>query len=121
MTQVFLHPDGDIRDVEGEIMAPLVYVSREKRPGHEHNKKAGAMNALVRASALITNRPFVMNLDCDHYVNNSDALREVTVLSASIMVDILLQCHDDTKFCTKIRGQKGNGKTHITYLPCSIG
>lgn len=88
MMQVFLHPDGDIRDVEGEIMTPLVYVSREKRPGHEHNKKAGAMNALVRASALITNGPFVMNLDCDHYVNNSDALREVTILSDSIMVDI---------------------------------
>ena len=26
----------------------LVYVSREKRPGYDHNKKAGAMNALVR-------------------------------------------------------------------------
>ncbi|KAK8939931.1 Cellulose synthase-like protein D4 [Platanthera guangdongensis] len=29
----------------------LVYVSREKRLGYDHNKKAGAMNALVRASA----------------------------------------------------------------------
>jgi cellulose synthase A len=25
-----------------------VYVSREKRPGFQHHKKAGAMNALVR-------------------------------------------------------------------------
>lgn len=25
----------------------LVYISREKRPGYNHHKKAGAMNALV--------------------------------------------------------------------------
>lgn len=73
--QVFLHPDGDTRDVEGGVLPLLVYVSREKRPGHEHNKKAGAMNALLRASALITNGSFMLNLDCDHYVNNSQALR----------------------------------------------
>ncbi|XP_078436531.1 cellulose synthase-like D5 [Wolffia australiana] len=54
----------------------LVYVSREKRPGYDHNKKAGAMNALVRASAIMSNGPFVLNLDCDHYVHNSAALRE---------------------------------------------
>ena len=59
---------------------PQVYLSREKRLDHEHNKKAGAMNALVRASALITNGSYVMNLDCDHYVNNSEALREVSIL-----------------------------------------
>jgi hypothetical protein len=53
----------------------LVYVSREKRPGYEHNKKAGAMNALVRASAVMSNAPFVLNLDCDHYVHNPAALR----------------------------------------------
>lgn len=34
------------------------------------------MNALMRASALLTNAPFVLNLDCDHYVNNSKAMRE---------------------------------------------
>ncbi|RRT48480.1 hypothetical protein B296_00036148 [Ensete ventricosum] len=54
----------------------LVYVSREKRPGYDHNKKAGAMNALVRASAIMSNGPFILNLDCDHYVYNSQALRE---------------------------------------------
>lgn len=53
----------------------LVYVSREKRPGHDHQKKAGAMNALTRASALLSNSPFILNLDCDHYINNSQALR----------------------------------------------
>ncbi|XP_010518918.1 PREDICTED: putative cellulose synthase-like protein D6 [Tarenaya hassleriana] len=54
----------------------LVYVSREKRPGYDHNKKAGAMNALVRASAIMSNGPFILNLDCDHYVYNSKAFRE---------------------------------------------
>jgi cellulose synthase-like protein len=54
----------------------LVYVSREKRPGFEHNKKAGAMNALVRASAIMSNGPFILNFDCDHYVYNSQAFRE---------------------------------------------
>jgi cellulose synthase/poly-beta-1,6-N-acetylglucosamine synthase-like glycosyltransferase len=53
----------------------LVYVSREKRPGFDHQKKAGAMNALTRASALFSNAPFILNLDCDHYINNSQALR----------------------------------------------
>ncbi|KAI8006725.1 Cellulose synthase-like protein D3 [Camellia lanceoleosa] len=65
----------DLSDVD--IRLPmLVYVSREKRPGYDHNKKAGAMNALVRASAIMSNGPFILNLDCDHYIYNSRALRE---------------------------------------------
>ncbi|WOK99997.1 hypothetical protein Cni_G08709 [Canna indica] len=54
----------------------LVYVAREKRPGYEDNKKAGAMNAMLRASAAISAGPFVLNLDCDNYVHNSGAFRE---------------------------------------------
>ncbi|KAL3695973.1 hypothetical protein R1sor_010049 [Riccia sorocarpa] len=54
----------------------LVYVSREKRPGYDHNKKAGAMNALVRTSAVMSNGAFILNLDCDHYIYNSLAMRE---------------------------------------------
>jgi cellulose synthase/poly-beta-1,6-N-acetylglucosamine synthase-like glycosyltransferase len=62
---------------EVDIRLPvLVYVSREKRPGYDHNKKAGAMNALVRASAVMSNGPFILNLDCDHYIYNSQALRD---------------------------------------------
>jgi hypothetical protein len=34
--------------VEGNELPRLVYVSREKRPGYNHHKKAGAMNALVK-------------------------------------------------------------------------
>ncbi|XP_022864856.1 cellulose synthase A catalytic subunit 6 [UDP-forming]-like isoform X1 [Olea europaea var. sylvestris] len=75
MIQVFLGQDG-VRDVEENELPRLVYVSREKRPGFEHHKKAGAMNSLVRASAVLSNAPYLLNVDCDHYINNSKALRE---------------------------------------------
>ncbi|XP_073039831.1 cellulose synthase-like protein D4 [Primulina eburnea] len=65
----------DFTDVD--IRLPMfVYVSREKRSGYDHNKKAGAMNALVRASAILSNGPFILNLDCDHYIFNCKAVRE---------------------------------------------
>lgn len=44
--QVFLGHSGGL-DNEGNELPRLVYVSREKRPGFQHHKKAGAMNALV--------------------------------------------------------------------------
>ncbi|XP_042484749.1 cellulose synthase A catalytic subunit 8 [UDP-forming] [Macadamia integrifolia] len=75
MIQVFLGHSGAY-DIEGNELPRLVYVSREKRPGYQHHKKAGAMNALVRVSAVLTNAPYILNLDCDHYVNNSKAVRE---------------------------------------------
>ncbi|CDO99427.1 unnamed protein product [Coffea canephora] len=72
------HPDEKRLDFSGvDIRLPMfAYVSREKRPGYDHNKKAGAMNALVRASAILSNGPFILNLDCDHYIYNSMAMRE---------------------------------------------
>lgn len=30
----------------------------------------------VRVSAVLTNAPYILNLDCDHYLNNSKAIRE---------------------------------------------
>ncbi|KAI3800806.1 hypothetical protein L1987_28902 [Smallanthus sonchifolius] len=75
MIQVFLGHSG-AHDIEGNELPRLVYVSREKRPGYQHHKKAGAENALVRVSAVLTNAPYILNLDCDHYVNNSKAVRE---------------------------------------------
>ncbi|XP_030547210.1 cellulose synthase A catalytic subunit 8 [UDP-forming] isoform X1 [Rhodamnia argentea] len=75
MIQVFLGNSG-AHDIEGNELPRLVYVSREKRPGFQHHKKAGAENALVRVSAVLTNAPYILNLDCDHYVNNSNAVRE---------------------------------------------
>ncbi|CAM8949849.1 unnamed protein product [Rhodiola kirilowii] len=72
------HPDEKKLDFSGiDTRLPMfAYVSREKRPGYDHNKKAGAMNALVRASAVLSNGPFILNLDCDHYIYNSQAIRE---------------------------------------------
>ncbi|KAL8090828.1 cellulose synthase A catalytic subunit 8 [UDP-forming] [Apium graveolens] len=75
MIQVFLGHSG-AHDIEGNELPRLVYVSREKRPGYQHHKKAGAENALVRVSAVLTNAPYILNLDCDHYLNNSKAVRE---------------------------------------------
>eukprot|EP00252_Welwitschia_mirabilis_P014831 TRINITY_DN3286_c0_g4_i1.p1 TRINITY_DN3286_c0_g4~~TRINITY_DN3286_c0_g4_i1.p1 ORF type:complete len:1099 (+),score=188.36 TRINITY_DN3286_c0_g4_i1:233-3529(+) len=75
MIQVFLGHEGGL-DTDGNELPRLVYVSREKRPGFNHHKKAGAMNALVRVSGVLTNAPYILNVDCDHYINNSKAIRE---------------------------------------------
>ncbi|KAI5061318.1 hypothetical protein GOP47_0023823 [Adiantum capillus-veneris] len=52
----------------------LVYLSREKLPKKKHHFKAGAMNSLLRVSGIVSNAPFILNLDCDMYVNGSKAL-----------------------------------------------
>jgi len=49
VAQVFLGHSGG-HDTDGNELPRLVYVSREKRPGFNHHKKAGAMNALVGCS-----------------------------------------------------------------------
>ncbi|XP_059628421.1 cellulose synthase-like protein H1 isoform X2 [Cornus florida] len=48
----------------------LIYISREKRPKHPHHFKAGAMNVLARVSGVMTNAPFMLNVDCDMFANN---------------------------------------------------
>ncbi|GAY58671.1 hypothetical protein CUMW_188770, partial [Citrus unshiu] len=48
----------------------LIYISREKRPKNPHHYKAGAMN--TRVSGLMTNAPFMLNVDCDMYANNPE-------------------------------------------------
>lgn len=50
--QVFLGQSGGL-DTDGNELPRLVYVSREKRPGFQHHKKAGAMNALVSTNFLV--------------------------------------------------------------------
>ncbi|XVF42562.1 hypothetical protein PTKIN_Ptkin01aG0373400 [Pterospermum kingtungense] len=62
-------------DVEGNPLPTLVYLAREKRPHYHHNFKAGAMNALIRVSSRISNGPIILNVDCDMYSNNSEAIR----------------------------------------------
>ncbi|XP_070027838.1 cellulose synthase-like protein E6 isoform X3 [Nicotiana sylvestris] len=63
-------------DVVGQILPTLVYLAREKRPQHHHHFKAGAMNALIRVSARISNSPIILNVDCDMYSNNSESVRD---------------------------------------------
>ncbi|KAL5082000.1 hypothetical protein RYX36_010421 [Vicia faba] len=53
-----------------DVLPHLIYISREKRPEQSHQYKAGAMNVLTRVSGLMTNAPFILNLDCDMHVNN---------------------------------------------------
>ncbi|KAL3719500.1 hypothetical protein ACJRO7_004464 [Eucalyptus globulus] len=98
MIQVFLGHNGGL-DTDGNELPRLVYVSREKRPGFQHHEKAGAMIALVLHHLLAlkfisicirilingsldpglscpNQRTVSLNVDCDHYFNNSKALKE---------------------------------------------
>ncbi|KAL3618195.1 hypothetical protein CASFOL_038516 [Castilleja foliolosa] len=63
-------------DVDGNKLPMLVYLSREKKPGWPHNFKAGSMNALIRVSSEISNAPIILNLDCDMYSNDPDAIND---------------------------------------------
>ncbi|XP_068659798.1 probable cellulose synthase A catalytic subunit 8 [UDP-forming] isoform X2 [Aristolochia californica] len=74
MIQVLMGPGG--QNGYDKELPQLVYVSREKCPAFQHNRKAGALNALVRVSAILTNGAYILNLDCNHYINNSKALLE---------------------------------------------
>ncbi|GAB2227590.1 hypothetical protein Drorol1_Dr00009415 [Drosera rotundifolia] len=66
----------DAKDIEGNTLPTLVYLAREKRPRHFSHFKAGSMNALIRVSSKITNGEILMNVDCDMYSNNSQAVRD---------------------------------------------
>ncbi|KAL0388466.1 UNVERIFIED_CONTAM: Cellulose synthase-like protein G1 [Sesamum radiatum] len=57
-------------------MPILAYVAREKRPSRPHHFKAGALNALIRVSAVISNAPYILVLDCDHYCNDPTSARQ---------------------------------------------
>ncbi|KAI4323772.1 hypothetical protein L6164_023351 [Bauhinia variegata] len=85
MIQIFLGQNG-AHDLDGNELPCLVYVSREKKHNFKHHKKAGALNALARVSAVLTNAPYLLNLDYDHYINNSKAIRE----AMCFMMDPLL-------------------------------
>ncbi|KAL7220167.1 hypothetical protein ACSBR2_013101 [Camellia fascicularis] len=54
----------------------LVYVSRDKRPSVPHHFKAGALNVLLRVSAVISNSPYILVLDCDFYCNDPSSARQ---------------------------------------------
>ncbi|XP_059632397.1 cellulose synthase-like protein G1 [Cornus florida] len=67
--------DGDNKD-EQTKMPLLVYLSREKRPSHPHRFKAGALNALLRVSGIMSNNPYLLVLDCDMYCNDPTSARQ---------------------------------------------
>lgn len=54
----------------------LVYVSREKRACWAHHFKAGALNALLRVSSLLTNAAYLLVLDCDMSCNSRSSALE---------------------------------------------
>ncbi|XP_028797092.1 cellulose synthase-like protein H1 [Neltuma alba] len=58
------------KEGQSDGLPNLIYVSREKRSQHHHHHKAGAMNVLTRVSGLMSNAPFMLNLDCDMMVTN---------------------------------------------------
>ncbi|CAN6318864.1 unnamed protein product [Urochloa humidicola] len=68
--EIITTDDDDEEEQEETRMPLLVYVSREKRRASPHHFKAGALNALLRASALVSNAPYVLVLDCDMSCNS---------------------------------------------------
>ncbi|XAR56805.1 Cellulose synthase (UDP-forming) [Bertholletia excelsa] len=68
--------DSNAVDNDKRPLPTLVYLAREKRPHYRHNFKAGSMNALIRVSSEISNAPIILNLDCDMYSNDPDAVQE---------------------------------------------
>ncbi|KAM7485225.1 hypothetical protein LguiA_001234 [Lonicera macranthoides] len=57
-------------------MPNLVYVSREKRPSRPHRFKAGALNALLRVSGIMSNGKYTLVLDCDMYCNDPTSVKQ---------------------------------------------
>ncbi|KAK6138732.1 hypothetical protein DH2020_027525 [Rehmannia glutinosa] len=74
IVQVISDANGSENDSSQKGMPLLVYVAREKRPSHPHHFKAGAIN--LRVSAMISNAPYFIVLDCDHYCNDPTSARQ---------------------------------------------
>ncbi|KAI3707456.1 hypothetical protein L6452_25995 [Arctium lappa] len=65
------------RNRENQVQMPLlVYVSREKRPSLPHRFKAGALNALLRVSGVLSNASYMLVLDCDMYCNEPASAKQ---------------------------------------------
>ncbi|CAK9184307.1 unnamed protein product [Ilex paraguariensis] len=74
--QVLLEMKKD-KDNTGQSMPNLIYVSRQKSKASPHYFKAGALNALLRVSAIMTNSPVILTLDCDMYSNDTQTPHRV--------------------------------------------
>ncbi|KAG8044381.1 hypothetical protein GUJ93_ZPchr0050g33540 [Zizania palustris] len=62
-------PGNNVRDHPGMIQVFLGQSGGHDIEGNE-------LPRLVRVSAVLTNAPYLLNLDCDHYINNSKAIKE---------------------------------------------
>ncbi|WCJ26555.1 cellulose synthase like G3 [Euphorbia peplus] len=65
------------KDISGNFLPTLIYVSREKSKTSHHHFKAGALNVLLRVSAAMTNAPIFLTLDCDMYSNDPNTPERV--------------------------------------------
>ncbi|VVB11884.1 unnamed protein product [Arabis nemorensis] len=68
--QVLQNSEMDMDDTKKYVMPNLIYVSREKSKVSQHHFKAGALNTLLRVSAVMTNSPVILTQDCDMYSND---------------------------------------------------
>ncbi|XP_022733526.1 cellulose synthase-like protein G3 isoform X2 [Durio zibethinus] len=81
--QVILDKSND-KDVSGHCLPNLIYVSRQKCNSSPHHFKAGALNVLLRVSAVMTNASIILTQDCDMYSNDPQTpLRVLCYLSDS--------------------------------------
>ncbi|CAA7402511.1 unnamed protein product [Spirodela intermedia] len=60
-------------DISDSPLPNLIYVSRGKSRASPHHFKAGALNALIRVSSIMTNGAVILTLDCDMYSNDPKA------------------------------------------------
>ncbi|XP_057490096.1 cellulose synthase-like protein G3 isoform X2 [Actinidia eriantha] len=74
--QILLEIDKD-KDITSQSMPNLIYISRQKSRTSPHHFKAGALNVLLRVSAVMTNAPILLTLDCDMYSNDPQTPRHV--------------------------------------------
>ncbi|KAH6820044.1 cellulose synthase like G3 [Perilla frutescens var. hirtella] len=65
-----LSQSGEDKDAASCSMPNLVYVSRQKKLTSPHHFKAGALNVLLRVSAVMRNAPIILTLDCDMISND---------------------------------------------------
>ncbi|KAL1825997.1 hypothetical protein ACET3Z_012775 [Daucus carota] len=75
-----IHDNRGNKDENDAKMPLLVYVSRERRPSYPHRFKAGALNALLRVSGILSNGPYVVVLDCDMYCNDPTSAKQAMCL-----------------------------------------
>ncbi|CAA7024602.1 unnamed protein product [Microthlaspi erraticum] len=72
--QVLQNRETDMDNTNTFMMPNLIYVSREKSKVSPHQFKAGALNTLLRVSAVFTNAPVILTQDCDMYSNDPGTL-----------------------------------------------